>query len=71
MNIWVSGIQHMASRIWYDGITNQDGLREEFNEDCSTPIEDLPDRSHRSKEDILFTYNITDIDAISDILGIL
>ena len=50
---------------------NQDGLREEFNEDCSIPIEDLSNRSHRSKEDIPFTYNIADIDTISNVLGIL
>ena len=45
-------------------------MREEFNKDYSTSIKDLSDRLHRSKEDILFIYNIADIDTISDDLGI-
>ena len=69
-NIMVTGIQHMASRIWFGGVTHRDSSIEEFNENCSVPIKDLSDRLHRSEEDITFTYNITDIDDISENLGI-
>ena len=69
-DIMVTGIQHTASRIWFGGVAHQDGSIEEFNENCSVPIKDLSDRSRRSEEDITFTYNFTDIDDISENLGI-
>lgn len=66
----VTGIQHTALRIWFGGVTHRDSSIEEFNENCSVPIKDLAGKSHRSKEDRTFTYNIVDIDTISEDLGI-
>ena len=61
----MNGTQRLASRIWYEGAVHLDGSTEEFNENCSIPIKDLSNRSPRSNEDVTFTYNIADINAIS------
>jgi len=46
------------------------GCAEEFDEDCSTPICDLSNRTPRSVEDSRYTYTLADIDDFSDELGI-
>lgn len=65
-----AGIQHTRGRIWYSGRTLSDSTSEEFNEDCSAPLIDHSTDSPRSRHDAFFTYNISDIDAISSELGI-
>ena len=64
------GMMVSGSRIWYKGATWNDDISDEFNEDCSRPIKDLSGSSHRSEHDVLFTYALCDIDAISRPLGI-
>ena len=59
-----------GSRIWYQGCPLQDGSFKEFNKNCTCPISDLNDTTPRSQQDSRFTYAITDIDHISDALGI-
>jgi hypothetical protein len=65
-----TGIRQTGGRIWFGGRTLDDGSVEEFSEDCSFPIKDLSRSSPRSDHDKLFTYNLSDIDAISAELGI-
>ena len=69
-DITTTNMRHSTSRIWYSGITHCDHTVEEFSKDCSFPIKDLSDRSPRSGEDMLFTYNIADIDNVSHELSI-
>jgi hypothetical protein len=64
------GRQHVRGRIWYRGKATVGGKFEEFDEDCSTPIQDLSASSPRSDEDAAYTYNTRDIQEISAILGI-
>ena len=65
-----TGLKHTMSRVWYSGLEHPDGSVEEFNESCAFPIQDLSNRSLRSEEDMRFTYNIADINKISESLGI-
>ena len=66
----IAGPQRKGGCIWFNGHTAIDGNVEEFNENCSTCIQDLSHSSPRSEHDAAFSYNIADIDATSDILGI-
>lgn len=61
------GRRHNGSRIWFCGGTMEDGRLEEFDEDNSSPLRDL---SASTSPSCQFTYNDTDIDRISDHLGI-
>jgi hypothetical protein len=64
------GLKQSGSRLWYP-ITNAPGDSfEEFNENCTFPLRNLSRVSTRSKHDTSFTYAISDIDDISDQLGI-
>ena len=63
-------LQHQGGRIWFQGTQLQDGSHEEFNEDCSQPIANHAHASPRSDHDALFTYALSDINALSDELGI-
>jgi hypothetical protein len=64
-------ISQSSSRlVWYASKDHASGIADEFNEDCSKPIQDLSHQSHRSEHDALFTYCLDDIDKISDRLGI-
>ena len=65
------GTQRKGGRIWYGGHTAADGITEEFNEDCSSPVQDWSCISPRSEHDATFSYNMADIDSISATLGIL
>jgi len=47
-----------------------DGCVMEFDEDASLLFQDLSAASPRSEHEAHFTYNNTDIDHLSDILGI-
>jgi len=64
------GEHHDRGKLWFRGATMPDGHAEEFDEDCSTPIRDLSNRTPRSFEDARYTYTFADIDNISDELGI-
>ena len=64
------GKYHEGGRIWYRGNILPDGQIEEFDEDFSFPLSDLSSSSLRSPEDAQFTYNIQDIDKLSNELGI-
>jgi hypothetical protein len=64
-------ISQSGSRlVWYASKDHASGIADEFNEDCSKPIQDLSHQSHRSEHDALFTYCLDDINKISDRLGI-
>ncbi|KAF5384798.1 hypothetical protein D9615_000946 [Tricholomella constricta] len=58
------------SRFWYKGDTMPSGLPMEFDEDLSFPVRDLSSDSPRSALDAEYAYASTDIDRVSDILGI-
>jgi hypothetical protein len=47
------------------------GTIEESSEDCSQPIQDLSHNSPRSEHDLLFSYNLQDINDLSTYLGII
>jgi hypothetical protein len=70
-DIWDQGRHQQGGHIWYDGYVFQDGMLEEFDEDCQFLCRDLSHQSPCSAEDSKFTYNFDDIDHISDQLGIL
>ena len=56
--------------MWYGGKALPNGSVEEFDEDCSEPLQDLANSSPRPPEDRTFTYADTDIDELSTCLGI-
>ena len=64
------GEHHDGGKLWFRGATMPNGCPEEFDEDCSTPICDLSNRTPRSIEDSRYTYTLADIDDFSDELGI-
>jgi len=64
------GEHHDGGRLWFKGATMPDDRIEEFDENCSTPILDLSNRTPRSSEDTRYSYSFADIDDISDQLGI-
>ena len=64
------GMRVSGSRIWFKGTTWNNHVSDEFGEDCSMSIIDLSNSSLRSEHDSQFTYNIKDIDTISEQLGI-
>ena len=69
--ITVNGGQiHEGSHIWYRGDVMPDGHPEEFDEDMASPLCDLSHTSMCSPDDTLFTYASTDIDLLSEELGI-
>lgn len=59
-----------GGRIWFGGRILEDGTLEEYDEDCKFPCKDLSGSSRRSEEDQKFTYNMDDVDRLSDKLGI-
>ena len=64
------GHRQNGSRLWYGGKDLPNGSSEEFNEDCSTVLQDLADAFPRSLKDREFTYTDADIDVVSARLGI-
>lgn len=63
--------QHQdGGRIWFGGHIFEDGTLEEFDEDCRFPIADLSGASARSAEDRRFSCNLSDIDEVSEDMGI-
>ena len=59
-----------GGRHWYGGKNLPSGVQEEFDEDCSTILQDLAKTSPRTAEDQSFTYADADIDELSERLGI-
>ena len=66
----LGGRKQDGGRLWYGGKALPSGPTEEFDEDCSAPLQDLADSSPRSSQDRIFTYADADIDKLSDRLGI-
>ena len=64
------GRKQDGGRIWYEGKDLPNGFPEQFDEDCSTLFQDLAEVSHRTAEDQTFSYADTDIDTLSEHLGI-
>lgn len=64
------GMRQTGSRIWYGGKELHDGNLEEFSEDCSRPLIDLSHSSPRNPHDQQFSYNLDDVDHLSEELGI-
>ena len=64
------GRRQEGSHVWYGGKALPNGSMEEFDEDCSKPLQDLANSSPRPPEDRTFTYADTDIDELSTRLGI-
>jgi hypothetical protein len=63
------GRHHSGGCFWFGGDLLPDDRVEEFDEDMVFPILDLSFQSPRSAHDGLFTYNLSDVDRISDALG--
>lgn len=61
---------HTGGRYWYRGDIMLNGWSEEYDKDASTILQDLSGTSPRLREDEDFTYCISDIDRITDPLGI-
>ena len=64
------GRMQKGGRLWYGGKALPSGPTEEFDEDCSAPLQDLAESSHRSPQDHDFAYADADIDKLSARLGI-
>jgi hypothetical protein len=59
-----------GSRIWYRGKVMPDGTHEQFDEDCSTRVRDFALGTTCARKDCEYAYNDSDIDSLSDGLGI-
>ena len=64
------GRRQEGSRVWYVGKELPSGHPEEFDEDCSMPLQDRVNASPRAAEDQPFAYADEDINQISQRLGI-
>jgi hypothetical protein len=64
------GRQQDSGRLWYRGKDLPSGGPEQFDEDCRAPLQDLVNASPRSACDQTFAYADSDIDALSERLGI-
>lgn len=64
------GRLHSKSRYWYRGETMPNGQVMEFDEDAQFPLRDLSTTSPRNDMDHLYCYGDTDINRLSDALGI-
>ena len=63
------GQQQEGGRLWYRGKDLPNGHPEEFDEDCSVPLLDWAESSSCNPNEE-FSYSDTDIDAVSERLGI-
>ena len=63
------GQQHEGSRLWYKGKDLPNGQLEEFDEDCRVPLQDWVQSPPGNPNDE-FSYSDTEIDAVSERLGI-
>jgi hypothetical protein len=64
------GCRQEGSCLWYGGSSLPSSAAQEFDEDCSTLLQDLAETSPCTTEDLLFAYADTDIDKLSAWLGI-
>ena len=64
------GLRHDVSCIYFKGMVLLEGMTEEFSEDCRWPIKDLSQSAPCSVHDVHFSYNLEDIDRVSEELGI-
>lgn len=68
------GRRHDGGRIWYRGKSRDEGLWEEYDEDCTAEFRALPQRAPDGGEseqgDDKYTYSMADIDDASAKLGI-
>ena len=61
---------HVGSRIWFRGKVMPNGKHEEFDEDCSAFLRNLPKATEYASMGHEYSYCDDDIDSISDLLGI-
>ena len=66
----LGGPRVQGGRSWFAGGPLPDGSTEEHDEDYRFPLVDFANSSPRPSEDTDFTYNMSDIDNISQELGI-
>jgi hypothetical protein len=64
------GLIVRGGRTWFAGGKLPNDITEEFDEDMTCPLRDLSESSPRPTPDLEFCYNLDDISAISDQLGI-
>lgn len=64
------GRHQTGGRAWYGRKILKDGTLEEFIENCRFPLHNLSKSSPRSHHDAQFTYNFTNINDLSSLLGI-
>ena len=64
------GPRYDVSHIYFKGTVLPGCMTEECSEDCRWPIEDLSQSAPRSVHDAHFSYNLEDIDRVSEELGI-
>lgn len=63
------GAHYDGGRLWYQGRSLANGKIEQFDEDMAFPLRDLSASSPRSETDAQFSYCLSDIDKVSDVLG--
>uniref|UniRef100_A0A0W0G4R0 Uncharacterized protein n=1 Tax=Moniliophthora roreri TaxID=221103 RepID=A0A0W0G4R0_MONRR len=63
------GIWHVKGRLLYMGDSLLNRCAEEFDDDFAFPLIDHASNSPRPQEDLLYTYNFSDINIISQRLG--
>lgn len=63
-------MKQSGSHLWFAATDPSGDLMEEFNEDCSFPLQDLSHQSARSQYDALFAYNLADMNLASKHLSI-
>lgn len=63
-------MQTKEGRLWYQEKTLSSGDDKEHDKDMTFPIRDLSACPPQNAEDARFTYNMDDIDAITEPLGI-
>jgi hypothetical protein len=61
---------HLRGCRWWEGTTHDDGSDDIYAEDLGFDVVDVSGSSTRSDHDASFAYNMADIDAVTDPLGI-
>jgi hypothetical protein len=65
------GLRQSGSHLWFGEVCQDTKTLQESNENCLKPIQDLSNRSKRSKHDKLFSCNLQNINDLSNDLGII
>ena len=70
IDIWSRDQHQDGGSIWFGGRRFEDDTLEEWDKDCAFSCRDLSGCSAQSKEDMEYTYNIDNIDTLSQELSI-